>query len=311
MRKIGRFSLFIIGFCCFMVLVCLLLPDPFGRAYQRAIVYQYDYYKSLEGNKIVFIGNSSLSFGFDLDTMENLTGEQCAILGNHASYGMSFVMEMSKCNLRSGDIVVLELVDNSIDSCGEDLLLTGIGHKFEMYRFFIPQVRGKIISYYPSYLNELIMYDLNSGYSATGSYSMDSYDNRGNMIFDRPECEIPDPYTDEVAEIYKYASFSGEDWNAQWVKYVNDYSEYCNDLGVKVYITLPCYYDKAVVSNEEDMNDFDEMLRRSFTAPVISHQSDYIFEREYIFNAIGHCNTEGAKHRTELIYNDMVKAGVF
>lgn len=311
MKKILKVGLFIVGFCAFVAIACFLLPDPFERAYQRAIVNQYDYYKSIEGNKIVFVGNSSLSFGFDLDTMEELTGEQCAILGNHAGYGMSFVMEMSKSNLKPGDIVVLELVGNTIDSCGEDLLLTGIGHHYDMYRFFIPEVRGKIVSYYPSYLNEIVMYDLNSGYSASGSYSMDSYDDRGNMIYDRPECEIPDPYTEEVAEIYKHASFSGADYDSEYAKYVNDYIKYCNDMGVEVYITIPCYYDKAVISTEEDMKAFDNTLQKTFNAPVISKQEDYIFEREYIYNAIAHCNTEGAKHRTELIYKDMVNAGVF
>ncbi len=289
--------------------MCFLLPDPFKRAYQRAIVIQYDYYKNIEGNKIVFVGNSSLSFGFDLDMMEKLTGKQCVILGNHAGYGMSFVMQMSKSNLQQGDIVVLELVSNTIDYCGAELLLTGIGHHYDMYRFFIPEVRRKVISSYPSYLEKVLMYNFSSGYSASGSYSMDSYDYRGNMIYDRPECTIPDPYTEEVAKIYGYARFTGEDYDSEFVKYVNNYIQYCDEHGIKVYITIPCYYDKALISSDADMEAFDNTLQRTFNAPVISKQADYIFERKYIYNAIAHCNTEGAKLRTELIYKDMVKAG--
>lgn len=311
MKKIFRMALFILGFCCVVVTTCVLLPDPFDKAYQRAIVKQYDYYKGIEGNKIVFVGNSSLSFGFDLDTMEELTGEQCVVLGNHAEYGMSFLLEMSKVNLESGDIVVLEMLSNTIDQCGENLLLTGIGDRYEMYKFFIPEVRGEILAYYPSYINEVIMYNLNAGYSAAGSYSMDSYDERGNMIYERLECEIPEPYTEEVAKIYTYVSFTDDSYEAEYVEYVNEYIAYCNELGVKVYITIPCYYDKAVISTKEDMESFDNTLRRTFNAPVISKQSDYIFGREYIYNAIAHCNTEGAKYRTKLIYEDMVAAGVF
>ena len=309
MKKIVKVIVFIVGFCCFMVLVSLLIPDPFGRAYQRAIVYQYDYYKSLKGNKIVFVGNSSLSFGFDLNTMEVLTGKQCAILGNHAGYGMPFVMEMSKCNLEAGDIVVLELIEKkSLDACGEDLLLTGIGHRYEMYRFFIPQVRSKIVSYYPSYLKEIMMYDLNSGYSATGAYSMDSYDERGNMVSDRLECVIPDPYTEEVAKKYQYAIFSGKEWDSKYVKYINEYIEYCKSKNVGVYITLPCYYEKAVISTNEQINEFDKMLERSFNAPIISKQSEYFFGREFIYNAIAHCNSIGAIYRTNLLYLDLINA---
>ena len=145
MKYIFRGTAFISGFCIFMLLLTILLPDPFGRAYQRALVYQYKYYQSLQGNKITFVGNSSLSFGLDLDRMEALTGRPCAILGNHGGYGMSFLMEMSKSNMQEGDIIVLELVENYIDTCGEDLLLTGIGHEYEMYKFFIPEVRNDFV----------------------------------------------------------------------------------------------------------------------------------------------------------------------
>ena len=309
MKYIFRGIAFISGFCIFMLLLTMLLPDPFGRAYQRALVYQYKYYKSLQGNKITVVGNSSLSFGFDLDRMEELTGKPCAILGNHYGYGMSFLMEMSKSNMQEGDIIVLELVDNYIDTCGEALLLTGIGHEYEMYKFFIPEVRWKVLSYYPSYLKDVISYNLNAGYKASGTYSMDSYDERGNMILDRPECVIPDPYTKEVAETYKYKTFSGEAWDPLWIKYVKDYIAYCNLHGVKVYITLPCCYDKAVLSSKEDIDAFDEMMKKTFGNAVISKQSDYIFDRKYIFDGILHCNNTGAKYRTEQIYRDMLNAG--
>ena len=77
------------------------IPDPYGDCYEKALVYQYDYYRSLRGGKIVLIGGSSLSFGLDLDLFEELTGRPCAILGNHTGYGLSYHIEMSKSNLQT------------------------------------------------------------------------------------------------------------------------------------------------------------------------------------------------------------------
>lgn len=313
MKNFFRFSFFIIGFLQCMVLFVFLLPDPYASAYQRAIVIQYEYYKNMDAdeNKIVFVGNSSLSFGFDLDYMEQLTGTSCAILGNHFSYGLSFVMEMSKSNLNPGDTVIIEIVDTTIDKCGESLLLSGIGHHYEMYKFFIPEVRGKIASYYPSHIKNTVDYLLSGGFSgAWDVYSSDSYDNRGNMIYDRPNCTIPEPYTESIAEVYGYTSFSGAPLENRWVAYVNDYVSYCKKKGVEVYFTLPCYLDESVISSVSDMEAYDNMLRASLDAPLISNTQNYIFERKYMYNGTCHCNNEGTLHRTMLLYEDMKKYNV-
>lgn len=312
MKKAIKVLLFVIGFCAFVVLACVLMPDPYGKSYQRNLVRQYEYYRSIKGNKMVFLGSSSLSFGFDMDEMEDLSGKTCAIIGNHFGYGMTFLMEMSKTNLKSGDIVVVEIPDHSIDTCEEDLLLSGIGHKYEMYKFFIPETRWQVISYYPSYLKKALMYDLNSGYDpGEGPYRIDSYDERGNMIYYRPECLLPEVY--EEGKVLDYALFrlDGTPYQAEYVKYVNDYISYCKNLGVEVYITLPCYYSEAILSTEEELEDFEKMLEEQFDAPLISKQADYIFEKKYFFDNCMHCNTEGARYRTELLYNDLVKAGAF
>ena len=311
MKRVLRVLLFLTVFCIFVVMAVVLLPDPYGSAYQRALVRQYEYYKSVEENKIVFIGSSSLCFGLDLNTMEELTGETCTILGNHYGYGLSFLMEMSKSNLKSGDIVVLEIVGNSIETGTGDLLLSGIGHEFEMYRFFIPQTRWKILSCYPSYLKKAILYDLSGGYDpGEGPYSIRSFDEKGNLIYYRDECLLPDPFTEE-AEDYVLVSLDGTPYEAEFVKYVNSYSSYCHNIGVAVYITVPPYFHEAVVTTDEDMKAFENMLKTSFDAPVISDQADYIFDRNYLYDGIMHCNTVGAKHRTEMIYRDLVKAGAF
>lgn len=311
MKKAIKVLFFIIGFCAFVLVACLLLPDPYGKSYQRGLSRQYEYYSSLEDNKMVFLGSSSLSFGFDLDTMEELSGKPCAILGNHFGYGMPYLIEMSKSNLKPGDIVVIEIPDHKIDTCAEDLLLSGIGHNYEMYRFFVPETWGQVISYYPSYLKKVLMYDLNGGYDpGIGPYCMDSFDERGNYIYDRPECEIPVPY-DENALDYILVNFSGKPYQPEYVEFVNDYIAYCEAMDVAVYITLPCYFWEAVASTEEDMQAFEEMLREQFDAPLISKQADYIFDRDLLFDNPMHCNTEGAKYRTELIYKDLVNAGAF
>ena len=61
---------------------------------------------------------------------------------------------MSKSNLKEGDIVLVEFYPDSIDYGDADLLLMGLGKRYDMYRFFHPAMWGKIITAYPSYLKK-------------------------------------------------------------------------------------------------------------------------------------------------------------
>ena len=309
MKRALRLVGFVLGFAVFVLVVCISLPDPYGESYQRVIVRQYDYFKGLKENKVVFVGGSSLSFGLDLDYMEQLTQRPCAVLGNHGSFGLPFMMEIAKSNLKAGDVVVIELNRNPLDLCGEELVLSGIGHRYEMYRFLIPEVREKILAHYPSYIQGVIEYNLGEPYDASGAYRTAAYDSRGNMTYPRYDCWIPVPFTKDAADRFGTATFSGEPYDPALVDYFNRFTKTCREAGVRVYLTVPIYYEKAVVSSRREMEAQDEVIRNSFDAPLISRQEDYLFPRQYIFNAISHASTDGARHRTELLYQDLLKAG--
>ncbi len=304
MKKFIRFVSFFLVLALFLFSVIMLIPDQFEGSYQRVLVTQYDYYRSIEENKIVFIGNSSLAYGLDLDLMEELTGRKCAIIGNHAGYGMTYLIEMSKSNLKSGDIVVIEFSSMSINSCGTELLHTGIGKRLDMYRFVYSGVADQMLEAYPSYLKKNLNYFLRGGYEPSGIYCAESFDERGNMIAPREGCVIPYPFDDEAAKIFTWKYFATE-FESAFIDYLNEYTRYCEKLGVEVYYTIPYYLDESVKSSEETIEQHDEVLSAQLNAPLISKSSDYIFPREYIYNAIAHCNTVGAQHRTRLLYNDL------
>ena len=143
-----------ISFLLFMALF-LNYPDRYCDSFQRVLVRQYDYLQECkEDEKIIVIGTSALSFGFDIDTMQKLSGKKTVILGNHIGDGTPFEIEMSKSALTEGDIVVIELYDQAMDEGAAMLLLTGIGHRVEMYRFFVPELWGKVAQTIPAFVRK-------------------------------------------------------------------------------------------------------------------------------------------------------------
>lgn len=291
-------------FLSLVLFVNYVIPPQYDDSYQRAITLQYDAYKKIKSNKIVFIGNSSLAYGLDLDLMEELSGSTCQILGNHAGIGLPYLMEMSKSNLRSGDTVVIEFVNNTIDSFGADLLLTGIENHIEMYRFFRPRDIDDVVKAYPSYVSKKINAWIYTPYKGNDGYEISDFDDRGNMILRREGCLIPEPWNDKVEETYKTAHWSTT-FDKAFIQYLNEYIAYCKDRNVQVLFTCVPYLDESVRSTTEEIRASDEALSDLLDAPLVSDSLNYIYSRTYIYNAIAHCNSLGAEKRTRQLYQDI------
>ena len=289
----------------FLIVICAV-PDQFELSYQRAIVRQYDYFRSLGNNKIVLIGGSSLSFGIDLDYMEELTGRDCVILGNHFGNGLLFQLEMAKSNIKSGDIFVIEYMNYNNTSGEGELLLSSVGKRYDLHRFFPAEMIKSILQSYPSYFMKKLNYWRSWGYSPEKPYSISVYDERGNMTDYRGECWIHEEYTTEVEELYKYADFESFTYgiNQTFIDKLNEFAAYCRQSGAEVYISFPNYYEKAV-HNIEYIDIYNEKLTEMLKIKLISRSRDYIFSRDYTYDAIAHCNTAGARYRTELLYRDL------
>lgn len=286
------------------------IPDPYGKAYQRALGVQYDYYQSIDENKVVAIGGSSLSFGLNLDQMEEILGKPCVILGNYYEYGLTYVMEMSKSNLKPGDIVVVEYSSQSANMCDAQLILSGIGKRYEMYQYFFPRLIGALIKELPAFSQKTVKYWSEGGFQTYDvAYSLEAYDGRGNMVLAREECSVPNPYpfNESFPEIDLIdGEFILSLKNDGFIKYLNEYTQWCKERGIQVLVTVPCFLDEAVTSTAEDMEYFDSALSSQFDAPYISSIQDYIFEREYMYNTVAHCNTAGAERRTQQLCNDIL-----
>lgn len=300
MKNLIRTIVFLLLFSIVLFLAVNIIPDEFKESYQRVWVRQYDYFRSIEGNKILFLGPSSFSQGLDIDYMEELTGKQCAIIGNHFGHGYPFLTNMSKVNLKSGDVVVIEYVTTEVDQCAPELLLTGVGKRYDMYRFFPKEIWKKLLEAYPAYLQKNLSYWREGGYHPEGMHSMSAYDYRGNMTYLREGTTNPDPYTGTMIDYYT----AGTEFSEDYITYLNDYINWCRNRGVTVLFTVQPNFDESIAYTEEGADAFDDDVQSLLDAPLISRHNDYVFTREFSYETT-HLNSAGAKLRTEMLYNDM------
>ncbi len=81
---------------------------------------------------------------------------------------------------------------------------------------------------------------------------MEAYDERGNMIYERTSCILPEPYTEE--KVY-YGEFEIED---EFREYLWQYVFDCAEKKVSVYFTVARILDEAIVATEEDIETYTE-----------------------------------------------------
>ena len=282
------------------------VPDQFSQTYQRVLSTQYDYYQSLEGEKLVFIGGSDLAFGLDLNLMESLSGKQCALLGNYNAFGPLFPLELSKENLQRGDIVIIERGGLSVDYVDGEVLLTAIGKNFDMYKHLNGNQLAHMAIAYPSVVKKEIIYLFRGGYSPTDIYGAPSFDARGNMIAERGIVFSPDVSSEAVRAHTGTADYSNPEDRIppDYIQMMNDYIAYCSSIGVSVFITVPTMIADSVIQSDELIDSYDDYLGSKLHAPLISRSKDYILPRELCYDG-SHANTEGARYRTEHLYQDL------
>lgn len=301
-RFVGFLLCFTIGTTCLL----RFMPDKFATSYQRGLVRQYDYLRSVaDDEKIVFLGYSTMCFGLDMDRMEELSGKRTVILANQVSVGYPLLVEMSKEYLHPGDIVVMEVYDYDYWDVGVDNMLTGIGKRVELYRFIPKQMRMEVAARFPAVVKKNLEYILNRHGGFGGPYSAEGFDGRGNYVFYRDECVLSNPYEGESG----WTDYTDTELPEDTVEALNAYATWCKEHDVTLYFTIPPVCEdvvKAGTGDEATMDARDAAYQRVLDAPLISRSKDYVFSRKYMWDA--HNNTKGQLERTERLYQDINRA---
>ena len=306
MKKLFKFISFFI-FCIILTIILWLSPDSFYKSYQRAIVRQYDYLiQNKNSRKIILVGASTLAFGIDTNLMSQLTDRKCILLGNHAGFGHLFFLNMAEKNSQRGDIIVFEFSNNTPDQCGAELLLTGIGKRYDMYFYFHPKIHSKIFAGLFTYITKNIYYKLQGDYQPKG-YDLSMFDNNGNMIANRLSyLNLNEMKADKSHFGYFNAKEAKANLSLEFLDLVNNIAKKCKAKGVEVYITFPPHCQEFVTSSKEDAQEYDNYISNKLTyCKTISKSIDYHFSQKYIYDGSPHLTTEGAKYRTQKLYNDL------
>ena len=301
------------------ILVILLLIAPLGVITATALTTpcQYDEtflgeltekhtrLQSINEEKIVLIGGSSLAFGLDSKKLEEYLGKPVINYGLYATIGTKAMLDMSRKHINAGDIVVIcPETDPQTYSLyyNAHSMWQALDCDLSMLKDVGFSNLGKLIAAIPEFANEKRGFIRNNQKPApTGIYAKASFNEYGDIKVDRPFNEMPKNYDTSMP-----VALTTDLLDTEFIDYLNKYAAQCERKGAKVYFSFSPINADSVISTDEEKAEFYNELNERLDFPVISNIDDYVLDSGFFYDTNFHLNSTGALQRTSLLADDLV-----
>ena len=275
------------------------VEPQYESSFNASLIDKTERLKSIEGAKIVLLGNSNLVFGIDSAMIEQELGIPVVNMGLHGGLGNAFHERMAEFNIQKGDIYILchssYADDDSIDNA--ELAWITIENHFELWKLLRWKDFYKMAQALPVYLRKTI--DIHSAVSGNGDagdiYSRSAFNEYGDCGIERE------------GSIYTELEWiSAPSVNSIAVERINSLSGRLKSRGATLLVAgFPIGMGEKT-DDKEKFVDFQTDLEEMLECPVISDCTDYMYDYScfYDYNYL-HLNSGGAKLRTRQLISDI------
>lgn len=284
------------------------ITPQYETGYNASILDKSARLNSINGPKIVLIGDSNVSFGFQSDLIEQAYGIPVVNMGLHGGLGNAFHEEMAKMNVQEGDIYVIchhTFADNGkIDDT--ELAWITLENHFDLWSLPSVQDIPGMAKAFPSYIKkasvlwakELINPEAAKSADAAEAatcYSRSAFNQYGDDIFPREN------------GTFTFTTQSVPEMNDTCINRLNRLNAYLAERGATMVVAGYPIGKGEFTPPEEDYVAFQQKLSDRLDCQVISDYRDYYFDYSYFYNTELHLTNDGARLRTEQLIKDLEK----
>lgn len=275
-----------------------IMPQYEGL-YSAALVDKVYYLKSIEGSKIVLLGNSNLTFGIDSKLIEEELGMPVVNMGLSGSLGNPFHEAMAKYNIEEGDIYIICHTSFSDDDTILDPTVAwlAVENHLELWKIIRFKDFYPMLKSFPVYLKRCInLHIAGTGNADDGTaYSRSAFNQYGDVGVLRVENEFT----------FETTAVDVPPINDTAVKRINQLNNYLEARGASLLIASYPVGNGKVTVDAQQFVEFQENLASQLDCEVISNYVDYMFDYTYFYDTPYHLTTEGAALRTEQLIADI------
>lgn len=305
-----RFIAFLLAFALPVLAVSsivFLAPSRFDETFLGEFEKKVDRLYETEGEKIVFVGGSSLAFGLDAKLLSETLGKPVINFGLYATLGTKVMMDYTKDAIGEGDIIVIapEMNEQTWSMYfNAEAMWQALDGNFSDIRHIdsenYPAMLGSFWKFAASkakYLKQEL------DVSGLGIYRASSFDDYGFIANNRDKDYNTMPGGFDAG---KPITFSTDIISREFIDYVNAYTKYAESKGAKVYLST-CPLNESAVPLDLTMDDIDAyiaFLNESFDCEVLGNPGNMIYPSGYFFDSNFHMNSAGAiLHTSQLAFD--------
>ncbi len=293
----------------FVVGVAFILPPQYDDTFVGALDEKFERLNSIDGEKIVVVGGSSVAFGLDSAALEEYTGMPVVNFGLYASLGTKLMLDLSLSGIGEGDIVIVapEMNKETLSLFfNADTTWRAIESDFSMLKYIGKENRASMLGALWGYSIDKLGAKLSGGIDFNDKiYTSENFNEYGDFANYKRIYNVMPEYYDPNTEVLLDPDKLGAEFDA-FADYLNEYTAKCEKLGAKVYFSFSPMNELACEdADAETLERLYDFLSDAFDCTVISYPEDYILDAGYFFDTNFHLNDPGALARTIILANDI------
>ena len=302
----------------FLTLAAIVYFVPEQNDYALATVRKHERLATAPGHRLVLVGGSNLAFGIDSSVIERETDLAPVNMGMNGYFGVRYMLEEIKADLRSGDVVAIAFEwDNyfkAIEGDSTDLLMV-VKANPSAFAYLTWKQRARVLLHGLPYVAQQKVLRLmrqgvagvrgllGGGAEAEGEYELVNQIERASGF--TPEGDL----VSHLGTPWPYEREQGIDLTARGIDrevigYIQAFAREMDARGVTVVVSytpvLREFYDRHA-------GVIGEVHRRLNADGVIAPRapSDYVYDESVFFDTVYHLNAAGRGPRTEQLAGDV------
>lgn len=300
--KLFLLGLLVIGaMCIHIILVFFVFAPQYSQEYTAAILDKVNRIETIDGSRIILVGDSNVAFGFNSLLIEQEFGIPVVNMGLHGGLSNAFHENMLLDHLHEGDLVVI--CHGGYDDNGKilnpGLAWITIENHWNLWKCVPKAAYIDMMKSLPRYLYKCTwLWITGTGNKVIDDvYARSAFNDYGDVAYERIGTEI------------SFDGGAGVAWNDATVDHINELNQYCLECGAEMVIAgIPIgkgddTTDEVVENAKIQWKEMSDKL----DCHVISNIEDYFIEVEYFYNTTAHLNSEGADIRTSQLIEDLKK----
>ena len=303
---ITLFTLFaILSPFVFTFVLAVATPSAFGDTFVGILDEKFERLNTVQGEKIVVIGGSSVAFGLDSQLLEKYVGMPVVNFGLYAALGTRLMLDLSLSGIGEGDVVVIAPeIDRQTLSLyfNQDTAWRAMEGNPKMLRYVGFDNIGKMAGGMFGYVKEKLTKG-DTGVTDGSVYLSKFFDEYGDYSGLARPVNTLFSYYDENTPVYLSPAMYGTELD-EFLDYVNSNTKKCARRGATVYFSFSPINALAVAEGA-DIPAFVDYLAERLDCDIITDLSSKIMGAGYFYDTNFHLNDTGVIANTLQLARDV------